>query len=527
MKLITEIKLKPNYKESDFIEEVIKKAKIKKQDLLSCEIVKMGIDARRKPKVYYVVNVAIEAKDESKLKGFQDYILDKSGLEYERNESENILSPIVVGFGPSGMFASLTLAKMGFNPIVIEQGKCVEERQKDVEEFWKSGRLNTSSNVQFGEGGAGTFSDGKLNSNISNVYCKKVINEFIELGAPKDIFYKSKPHIGSDNLRKIVVNLRKKVEKMGGKVHFNTKFIDFEKENDIYNVKVQDLTNGNISILKTSAILLCLGHSARDTFELLNNKGLNLKQKPFAMGVRIEQMQKDINIMQYGTDDSGLPSADYKLAAHLENGRSVFTFCNCPGGVVVASSSESSTIVTNGMSNYKRDEKWCNSALLVNVLPSDFGGDDALAGVRFQDKYERLAFELGGSNYNAPAQNVISFIEKSSPSGDMGNCSYKPNIRIADIEKCLPDFVAESLRLGLIEIRKKYKGFANDNNMLVAIESRSSCPLQIVRDESFQSSFAGIFPVGEGAGYAGGIMTSAVDGIIAGEKVKEFLFRIS
>ena len=381
--------------------------------------------------------------------------------------------------------------------------------------------------IQFGEGGAGTFSDGKLASNVSNSYTKKCINEFVLNGAPKEIFYSHTPHIGSDKLKEIVKNIREKIIANGGDVLFNTHFDGFETaDNKICAVNATNVETGEKLQFKTDSLVLAVGHSAVDSYNYLKDNNCLMKQKPFAMGVRIEQNQDDINFAQYGKVEKGLPAANYKLVEHLDNGRSVFTFCMCPGGCVVASSSEEGTIVTNGMSEYARDGKNANAAVLVNVNPEDFGGEDVLAGVHFQHKYEKLAFELGGRNYDAPAQKVKDFIMgKASDEIGFGKVkpTYRPAIKLTDLSKCLPDFVVESLRLALPKFNKKITNFAHDENLLIGVESRSSAPVQIVRDENLMSNIIGLFPAGEGAGYAGGITSSAADGIKIAEKVMSYL----
>jgi len=407
MKLISELKLKLDYCENDIINSICKKARVNKEDILSFEIIKKGIDARKKPDVVYVLNMAVEFSKSAtkKVKNLPDVFPDHSGLEYEKKNLN--LSPIVVGFGPSGMFCALALALAGLKPIVLEQGKCVEERQKDVEEFWNNRKLNENSNVVFGEGGAGTFSDGKLNTNLNNSYCRKVINELILNGANEEIFYLNKPHIGTDILRKVVKNIREKIISLGGKVIFNAKFDSFEKNNDkIESVNYLDLTTNKTINLKTNHLILAIGHSAFNTFVYLKDNEIKMCKKNFAMGVRIEHPQEIINLAQYGMkENKNLPNADYKIAKHLPNGRSVFSFCMCPGGFVVGSSCEEGSIVTNGMSYSKRDNKYANSALLVNVTPDDFEGD-ILQGFYLQKKCEKLAYEIAGKNYNAPAQTV-------------------------------------------------------------------------------------------------------------------------
>ena len=518
---VDQISLPIKYNKFDILSGVSKALKLNKENIKEFEIIKLSIDARKKPNIKYVASVSVNLKDnlEKKYPNLNYKKLDKT-LTYEKKISNKNF--IVVGFGPSGIFASLTLARMGFNPIIIEQGKQVEEREKDVLSFWQDRKLNKYSNVQFGEGGAGTFSDGKLNSNLNNEYCKIVTNEFYSFGAPKEITYLNKPHIGSDNLKSIVKNMREHIISLGGKFMFSTRLKDLEiKENKVQSIIVENVESGKIQTIKADYVVLCVGHSARETFEMLYSKNVSLKQKPFAMGVRIEHKQSDINLSQYGVEQvDGLPNADYKLVSHLPNGRSVFTFCMCPGGQVVASSSNEGEVVTNGMSNFARNKENANSAVLVNVVPSDYNSDNPLAGIYFQSKYEKLAFELGGKNYNAPAESVGSFIFNKENKTEI-NHSYLPNITLCKIEKCLPDFVAESLKLGLLEFNKKLKNFAKDENLLIAIESRSSCPLTILRDENYESNISGLYPVGEGAGYAGGIMSSAQDGI----KVAEAIYR--
>lgn len=526
MKLLTELKVKVNYNEIDIFNAIRKKYGVFRDEIEKYYIVRESLDSRKKPDVFISLNVAIQPKKSaiSKLKKCNEISVSFAGVEFEKVDFSG-KRPVVVGFGPSGMFAALSLAVAGFKPIVLEQGKSVDERQKDVDEFWNTRKLNKYSNIQFGEGGAGTFSDGKLTSNVSNAYTKTCINEFILNGAPKEIFYSHAPHIGSDKLKDVVKNIRAKIVDNGGDVLFNTHFDGFDtKNNSICKVFATDVQSGKKLEFETDSLILSVGHSAVSVYKFLKDNGCELKQKPFAMGVRIEQSQNDINFSQYGKVDASLPAANYKLAVHLDNGRSVFTFCMCPGGYVVASSSEEGTIVTNGMSEYARDGKNANSAVLVNVVPSDFGSDDVLAGVEFQHKYEKLAFELGGRNYNAPAQKVKDFVEgKCDDKFNKVKPTYRPGVTVADLSKCLPDFVTESLKLALPMFNKKIANFAHDENLLIGVESRSSAPVQIVRDENLMSNIKGLFPSGEGAGYAGGITSSAADGIKTAEKVMSFL----
>ncbi len=527
MKLLSEVKVRVGYDEKDIFFAIRKKFNIERSDIASFEIVRESLDARKKPNILMSLNIAVVPAKfaEKKFFKFAEIVVDHSGLNYSKiNFSGN--RPVVVGFGPSGMFAGLALAISGLKPIIVEQGKCVNERQQDIDLFWKTKKLNCFSNVQFGEGGAGTFSDGKLTSNVNNDYTKKVINEFILCGAPPEIFYSGTPHIGSDKLKEIVTNVRKKIIGLGGEVWFNTKFLDYEKINDkTIGVKLKNVITNKCETVVSSALVLAVGHSAEDVYRLLNNKGLNLVPKPFAMGVRIEGLQSEINASQYGQDKEGFPPANYKLVTHLTSGRSVFTFCMCPGGEVVASASEPETIVTNGMSNYKRDGKNANSAVLVNVVPSDFESLDPLSGVEFQRKYEKLAFILGGSDYRAPAEKVKDFLSKTeNPSEDFGvvKPTYSSGVKLTNLKKCLPDFVYESLIEALPILNNKLNNFAADDNLLIGIESRSSAPVQVVRSETFMADDL-VFVTGEGAGYAGGITSSAADGIRCAENVISFI----
>jgi len=379
--------------------------------------------------------------------------------------------------------------------------------------------LNEFSNVQFGEGGAGTFSDGKLNTTLNNEYCKRVINEFILNGAPKEIYYKNKENICTDNLRKIVKNIRQKIIKNGGKIIFNAKFMNFDIQNaQINSVQYLNLLDNKLYNICTNNLILAVGHSAYSTFTVLKDHKVAMRKKPFAVGVRIEHKQELINIAQYGTNNQFLPSADYKLAVHLPNGRSVFTFCMCPGGKVVASSSQKNSIVTNGMSNFARNEQNANSALLVNVTPNDFEGEDILEGFKFQHKIEQEAFKIAGSNYFAPAQNVGSFLSGNILSNNI-NSSYKPGITMCDLTQLFPEFISTSLKQALPLFGKKIKGFDDESALLIAPETRSSCPVQVIRDEHFICTIKGLFACGEGAGYAGGIVSSAVDGIKCAENI--------
>ncbi len=516
---IEQISLPIKFSDKDITDQICKKIKVSRNDIEKFEIYRLSVDARKKTDIRYVASVCVCLKGnlESKFKSLK-FNPEREKMQYEMKNTNKTF--VVVGFGPSGMFAALALAKMGLKPIIIEQGKMVEERENDVKKFWTERKLNKYSNVQFGEGGAGTFSDGKLNTTLNNDYCKMVINELYQFGAPKEITYTNKPHIGSDKLKIVVKNIREHIKSLGGKFMFSTLLEDVVlKDEKLEKIVLRNVETNKIEEIKTDYLLLCVGHSARKTFEMLYQKGANIKQKPFAMGVRIEQKQSDINLSQYGKEKiDGLPAADYKLVEHLPNGRAVFTFCMCPGGQVVASSSDEGEIVTNGMSDFARDKENANSAVLVNIVPEDYDSAHPLAGIYYQAKYEKLAFELGGKNFYAPAESVGSFIKGQEIASEI-NFSYRPGVKFAKIEKCLPKIVADSLKIGLPLLNKKLKNFAKDENLLIAIESRSSCPLTIVRDENYESNIKGIYPVGEGAGYAGGIVSSAQDGIKVAERI--------
>ena len=520
---IPEVKLNIDEDIELISEKICNKLGKGKNQIISYSIYKESIDAR-KGDIRFVYTVDVEMKNEDEiLKNDQSGKLSKTpneAYEYvEVGQSRIEGRPVIAGFGPSGMFAALILSEMGYRPLVIERGKPIEERISDVTLFWKEGKLNTESNVQFGEGGAGTFSDGKLTTRIKDtVRCKKVLKTFIDSGAPNEIYYKQKPHLGTDVLQKIVKNIRKEIKNLGGEIRFNCKMTDiFVHNGQLDAIKI----NGN-EIIDSNCIILGLGNSARDTFDMLYNKGVKMEQKAFSMGVRIEHPQNIIDRCQYGKNAGNpkLGAADYKLVHHCKNGRGAYTFCMCPGGLVVASVSETNGVVTNGMSYFSRDEQNANSALLVDVKPIDFGRNHPLAGIDFQRVWEKKAWELGGMCYHAPVQKVGDFL-KGIPSTEAGEVmpTYKPGVCWTDISKCLPDYVVKSLKEALPEMAKKIRGFDMNDAVLTAIETRSSSPVRILRDKMFQSSIQGIYPAGEGAGYAGGIISAAVDGIKIAETI--------
>lgn len=508
---ISNIKVYENLDNDGLINFIIKKYKITKEDIIEWHITKKSIDARRKDNIHYNYAIDLKLKNENKYKKFDR--VKETNLPSIKINNLNNKKVVVVGSGPSGLFAALTLIQNGIKPIVIEQGSPVEEREKQVELFRKTGKLDTLSNVQFGEGGAGTFSDGKLTTGINSPFCKNVLKEFAYFGAPEEILYLAKPHIGTDKLIKVIKNMREHIISKGGKFLFNTKVIDFNiNNNKIVSVICKD-KNSTYEI-SASHIILAIGHSSRDTFQKLYEKGIYMEKKNFSVGLRIEHLQEDINKAQYGDSKLDLPPAIYKLSYHLSNGRSCYTFCMCPGGVVIASSSEKNTIVTNGMSNFLRDGINANSAILVNVTPDDFKSDSPLAGIYFQKDLEEKAFDLGGKNYFAPVQRVEDFLNnrKSEFIGKV-KPSYLPGITLSNLQEILPNFVTDTLKESIPYFDTKLKGFADPDSILTGVETRSSSPVKIPRDENLISNILGIYPCGEGAGYAGGIMSASVDGI--------------
>ncbi len=522
---ILNVNLCLDYENDDLINIASKRLDISKKYIDKVSIYKKSIDARRKKDIHFICSI--------------DVVLSKSFKAYKKLISKNVIevypyvyklpehkklgsTPVVVGFGPAGMFASLILSELGYDPIIIERGKGIDERTVDVNNFWKNSNLNTESNVQFGEGGAGTFSDGKLNTGIKDTRIRKVLEEFVSCGAPEEILYSTKPHIGTDKLKTTVKNLRKKIISFGADIRFETKLEKIIiKDDKITSVIVR--FKEQIYEIKTNILILAIGHSARDTFKMLYDNGICMEPKPFSVGARIEHLQEMINKSQFGQfyNHKSLGAADYKLSVHLKNKRGVYTFCMCPGGEVVAAASEKGGLVTNGMSEYKRDKLNANSALLVGVYPSDFKTNHPLAGIEFQRDLEKKAFLLGGSNYNAPVQLVGDFL-RGNPSKSVGTVepSYKPGYNLCDISYCFPEFVLESLKQGITEIDKKLYGFASYDAVLTAVETRSSSPVRIIRDKKCESiNLKGLYPCGEGAGYAGGIISAAVDGIKTAENI--------
>lgn len=514
---INNIKIYNNFSEEELINFVIKKYKISEKDIKKWNIVKKSVDARKKDDVHFSYSIDFDLNNENK------YLKNKDIIKIEANKIPNIninlnksIQPVIIGSGPAGLFAALTFVRYGYKPIIIEQGQSVDERQKTVDNFKKTGILNVNSNVQFGEGGAGTFSDGKLTTGINSPYCKTVLQYFADFGAPQQILYLAKPHIGTDKLVTTIKNIREYIISKGGTFLFNTKFIDFETNNNsISKITILHLDTNKTDSIVTNRLILAIGHSSRDTFRKVYDKGLILKPKNFSVGVRIEHLQSEINKAQYGTITKlNLPPADYKLAYHDKNGRSCYTFCMCPGGTVMPSSSEKNTIVTNGMSYFARDGKNANSAVLVSITPDDFKNDSVLAGIDFQKNLEEKAFVLGGSNYYAPVQRFEDF-DNNIKSTFIGSVTptYTPGYTLSNLNEIMPNFVSQTLKNGIKYFDTKLHGFANPDSILTGMETRSSSPVKILRDENMVSNISGIYPCGEGAGYAGGIMSAAVDGI--------------
>lgn len=487
----------------------------------SVTLYKKSVDARRKSELHFCCSVLIDAQNEQtvlkKNKNAQTFC--KKEYVWQKCETAKKSRPLVVGFGPCGIFCAYTLAKVGLRPIVIERGSDVDKRAVQVAEFLNGGVLDENSNVQFGEGGAGTFSDGKLNTGIKDVRCRTVLEVFASHGADNKILTDAKAHIGTDVLSKVVKNIRQEIIALGGEVLFDTKLEKINTENG----KIISVSANGKEIL-CDTVVLATGHSARDVFSLLLKDGVEMVRKPFSVGVRIEHLQEDINKALYGRfyNHPALSAADYKLAVHLENGRGVYTFCMCPGGEVINSSSEKGGLAVNGMSNSKRDGINANSALLVGVEPQDFEGDDVLAGCEFQKKIETKAFEILGGK--VPVTTVGQFVFGKEPVITKVKPTVRPQYDFANFSEIFPEFVTESLKAGILEFDKKINGFASESAVLTAPETRSSSPVRIVRDEFYQSvTLKGLYPAGEGAGYAGGIMSAAVDGMrVAEEIIKRF-----
>lgn len=515
--LVNNLKLSLNEDPEKLGEFAARELKIGKSHIKKLVLVKKSLDARKKSSIRWIYSAAVE------LDGEEERILKRASsacsvyrpFEYKIERASPESRPVVVGFGPAGMFAALVLAESGLRPIVLERGECAARRSEKVSRFWQTGELDEHSNVQFGEGGAGLFSDGKLGTGISDPRARWVLRVLHEHGAPESILYEAKPHVGTDVLSRVVESIRKRIEQLGGEVRFNAL------------VTQLSVSGGEISSATASGekipcrdLILAPGHSARDTFEMLHSLGIPMCRKPFSMGVRIEHLQTDVGFSQYGPEFASLPAADYKLSCHLPGGGSAYTFCMCPGGYVVAAASEAGGVVTNGMSYSGRSGKNANSALLVSLSPEDFPGSGELAGIYWQREIEHRAFEYAGGNYFAPAQTVGDFLAGRGSSGSRGvEPTYRPGVFWGDLRCVLPEKVSDTMAEALPIFDSRLRGFASPGAVMTGPETRSSSPVRIIRGDTLQSAVSGLYPCGEGAGYAGGITSAAVDGMRCAEAV--------
>ena len=533
---LNEVKLPLDHSEEELHVAAAERLSVNLEDIHRCEVFRRAVDARKRSAIQLTYTLDVEVKDEPAVLNSNEKLRQSGRIALSPDTTYHFVTkapqqlqerPVVIGTGPCGLFAGLLLSQMGFKPIILERGKIVRERTKDTWGFWRKSHFKPESNVQFGEGGAGTFSDGKLYSQIKDkrYLARKVLTEFVKAGAPEEILYVAKPHIGTFRLVSIVEKMRASIESLGGEFRFQNQVTDLVVENK----RVAGVKLANDESIPSDHVVLAVGHSARDTFRMLQDRGVYVEAKPFSIGFRIEHPQSLIDGVRWG-ESAGhelLGAADYKLVHHCKNGRSVYSFCMCPGGTVVAATSEEGHVVTNGMSQYSRKERNANAGIVVGITPDEDYPGDALAGIDFQRRWEVAAFKAGGENYKAPAQKVGDFLA-GRPSTDLGSVipSYTPGITMTDLSSCVPAYAVEAIREAIPAFDRKIKGYAMKDALLTGVETRTSSPIRIKRNDEYESiNTSGLYPAGEGAGYAGGILSAAVDGIEVAEAVAQSMVK--